>query len=91
MPHLLQRNMTEWYCHTGDGAAPVKAKMWATRGLRSGDLTALASVAYGARPSDGELVGRLEQRSFARKRRDGSIGITLHGRLALLIKRFAMR
>jgi hypothetical protein len=69
----------------------IVAKTWATRGLRAGDLTALAGIASGRRLPDGEPTERLRERRFVRERADTSIVITLRGRLALIIKRFAMR
>jgi hypothetical protein len=69
----------------------TRAKTWATQGLRSGDLTALAGIASGRRLPDGEPIERLRERRFVGVRADQSAVITLRGRLALLIKRFAMR
>jgi len=69
----------------------MRAKSWATRALQSGDLTALAAIASGRGSHDGGPSERLRQRRFVRERADKSVVITLRGRLALLIKRFAMR
>jgi hypothetical protein len=68
----------------------MRVKIWATRGLQSGDLTALAGTASGRRASFGGPTERLLQRRFVRERHDKSVVITLRGRLALLIKRLTM-
>jgi hypothetical protein len=77
----------------GCGIMPsMRAKVWATRQLQSGDLTALASIASGRQPSHGGHAEWLAKRRFVRERPGKPVAITLRGRLALLIiKRYAMR
>ena len=64
----------------------VNMKRWATRELRSGDLTALKGVARGAcNPENGQF-DRLLKRGFLKKRTDGTPKLTIPGRLALVVK-----
>ncbi len=62
-------------------------RRWATRKLRSGDLTALAAIANGAARPEPERVGRLTERGFVVAKPNGNVSATLAGRIALLIKR----
>ncbi len=62
-------------------------RRWATRGLRSGDLTALAALANnGPRPNNG-CAERLRQRGFISLDANGQASVTLRGQLPLLIRR----
>lgn len=63
------------------------AKRWAVNGLQNGDLTALASIASRhLNENNDSRIDRLRRRGFVAQRKDGSVGITMRGRLALLIK-----
>jgi hypothetical protein len=62
-------------------------KWWATRKLRSGDLTALAQVASGEQKPREVSVGRLSQRRFVAVRPSGEVSVTLRGHVALMIRR----
>jgi len=70
------------------GSTAVGVRGWATRKLRSGDLTALAAIALGRPPSQPGPAERLIDRGFARERDDASLAVTISGRLALLVRRF---
>ncbi len=62
-------------------------RRWATHGLRTGDLTALFTLAQaGAQPNDG-CAERLERRGFIRRDANGQVTLTLRGRLAVMIRR----
>lgn len=62
-------------------------RKWATRKLRSGDLTALAAVVNGCANIEPERIGRLAQRGFVVTKPNGKVAATLSGRAALVIKR----
>ena len=64
-------------------------KEWATRGLRAGDLTALAAIGKGAK-IDSDRIERLVRRGFLRERGDGAFAVTVFGRVALAIRRVAL-
>jgi len=66
-------------------------RKWATRKLRSGDLTALAGVVNGCASTDRDRIDRLAQRGFVAKKPGGQFAVTLAGRAALLVKRLTMR
>lgn len=68
----------------------MNAKEWATRKLRSGDLSALAAIASGSAGYDDDRVDRLRQRGFVAAKDDGRVVVTARGRAALLIKRLTM-
>lgn len=62
-------------------------KRWATRKLRSGDLTALNEIAVrGEKPRD-VCIQRLSERRFIAVRPGGKVAVTLRGRAALMIRR----
>lgn len=62
-------------------------KRWATRHLRSGDLSALAALARtGAKPHNVSLQ-RLSRRRFVATVPGGITGVTLRGQVALLVRR----
>ncbi len=66
-------------------------RKWATRGLRAGDLTALAAVGYGAKAdNDRDRIERLVRRGFLTECSDGTFAVTVLGRVALAIKRVAL-
>ena len=65
-------------------------RKWATRKLRTGDLTALAAIAHGAMRPEPERVERLSDRGFVTNKQNGDVSATLAGRIALLIKRLSM-
>jgi len=60
---------------------------WATRKLKSGDLTALAAIADGAAKPADTCLDRLAARHFIVKRTDGEIAVTLQGHVALMIRK----
>lgn len=64
-------------------------RKWATRNLRSGDLTALAAIVSGCANTEPERVNRLSQRGFVVKKPDGRLAATIVGRTALAVRRFA--
>jgi hypothetical protein len=64
-------------------------KEWATRGLRAGDLTALAAIGKGAK-ADSDRIARLVRRGFLAERGDDAFAITVLGRVALAIWRVAL-
>ena len=66
------------------------AKSWATYKLHHGDLTALAAIGADRPHDDDRRVERLRQRKFVAARKNGSVGITMRGRLSLLIKRLTL-
>ena len=72
--------------YIGDYAIMV-FKWWATRKLRSGDLSALAQVANGGQKPKGISVERLSQRRFVAVRPSGEVAVTLRGHVALMIRR----
>jgi hypothetical protein len=61
---------------------------WTMRKLRYGDLTALSSIAHGAKPED-ERIRRLSRRGFVVSRRNGRLAVTGRGRIALMIRRLS--
>ena len=61
-------------------------RRWATRGLRQGDLTALKRIARGAAGLGRRQAERLRRRGFVARRKNGRPAVTVHGRLALLVK-----
>jgi hypothetical protein len=62
-------------------------RRWATRKLRSGDLTALAAMAGGGpKPRNGSYE-RLTGRGFVAASPNGEASIIVRGRLALAIRR----
>ena len=65
-------------------------RKWATRKLRSGDLTTLAAIARGSIVSSPERIARLRRRHFVEQRGDGQPAITVPGRLALLVKHLTL-
>jgi hypothetical protein len=72
--------------YNGDYAAMV-FKRWATRKLHSGDLSALAQVAYSGQTPRGVSVDRLSQRRFVAVRPNGKVAVTFRGHVALMIRR----
>jgi hypothetical protein len=81
-----------WYSSVPAGCMGIPgAKMlgreWATRGLRQGDLTALAAIARGKRAQEQKRRKRLAQRGFITSRAADSLpSVTLRGRLALFMR-----
>ena len=69
----------------------IDLREWATRKLRSGDLTALSAIARGGARADDERIDRLMRRGFLAQRRDGHRVVTARGRVALAIKHFSAR
>ncbi len=59
----------------------------ATRGLRSGHLTALAALANGGPTPNNGSAERLRQRQFIRVDEKGRASLTLRGHFALMIRR----
>ncbi len=68
----------------------VDLRGWATRKLRSGDLTALSAIASG-RAAEETREQRLLRRGFVCQHGDGRLGVTTLGRVALVIKRLIPR
>jgi len=68
----------------------MRLSHWSTRKLRSGDLTALATIAHGSTAAT-ECIERLARRRFVAKKPDGRIVVTLRGHVALMIKRARSR
>ncbi len=62
-------------------------RRWATRGLRSGDLTALAALANCGPTPNNSSAERLRQRQFIRVNANGRASVTLRGHFALVIRR----
>lgn len=62
-------------------------RRWATRGLRAGDLTALAAFTHGGTAPNNGCADRLHRRGFIRRDASGRVAVTLRGRLALKIRR----
>jgi hypothetical protein len=66
-------------------------RWWATRHLRTGDLTALAAIAEsGEKPKD-VCFQRLSERRFVARESTGELAVTFRGRMALEIRRRATR
>lgn len=65
-------------------------RRWATRSLRTGDLTALSKIAKGSSVDDPNRIDRLRKRGFVTAKIDGRPEITLPGRLALAAKNIGM-
>lgn len=63
------------------------ARTWATYKLKPGDLTALVSIASRRVRADEARLARLRRRGFVTERSDGSVAVTIRGRLAIAIKR----
>jgi hypothetical protein len=72
--------------YIGDYAVMV-FKWWATRKLRSGDLSALAQVANGGQKPREVSVERLSLRRFVAVQPSGEVSVTLRGHVALMIRR----
>ena len=71
----------------GAQRAAMAFRLWLTRGLYRGDLSALASVRRGNTfDIDADQVGRLRQRGFLRKGLSGGFRVTLKGRMALVLR-----
>ena len=62
-------------------------RRWATRKLRTGDLTTLSAIAHGVTRPEPERVVRLTERGFVAIKPNGAVSATLAGHIALLIKR----
>jgi hypothetical protein len=60
---------------------------WATRSLKIGDLTELATIAAGAASPKATALQRLMERRFVVRRRNGRLDLTVRGRVALAVKR----
>lgn len=69
----------------------MNLRRWATRDLRSGDLTALRWLARGEGNPDNGQLERLLRRGFLREGADGKYRLTIPGRLALILKAIALR
>jgi len=63
----------------------MKPKVWATRGLARGDLTALANFGGTSTVDQSDQVVRLANRGFLRKVGD-HFAVTWKGRIALLVR-----
>ena len=61
--------------------------VWATRGLVSGDMTALQKLARGGTATEAQ-VKRLKMRGFIRNSLRGKPQVTFLGHIALFMKRF---
>jgi hypothetical protein len=71
----------------GARRAAMAFRLWMTRGLYRGDLSALASARRGNTfDIDADQIGRLRQRRFLRRGLFGGVRITLKGRLALVVR-----
>jgi hypothetical protein len=71
----------------GAQRAAMAFRLWVTRGLYRGDLSALACARRGnTLDIDLDQLGRLRQRGFLRKGLFGGVRITLKGRLALIVR-----
>ena len=71
----------------GPGGAALAFRLWLTRGLYRGDLSALACARRGNTfDIDADQIGRLRQRGFLRKGLFGGMRVTLKGRLALVVR-----
>ncbi len=71
----------------GTQRAAVAFRLWVTRGLYRGDLSALACARRGNTfDIDADQIGRLRQRGFLRKSLFGGFRVTLKGRLALVVR-----
>lgn len=74
----------------GPGAvhrAAMAFRLWLTRGLYRGDLSALAYARRGNTfDIDQDQIGRLRGRGFLRKSLLGGVRITVKGRLALAVR-----
>jgi hypothetical protein len=64
-------------------------KWWATRKLRTGDLTALAAIANGGERPKEVCFKRLSERKFVATQPTGQLCVTFRGRMALEIRRRA--
>jgi hypothetical protein len=71
----------------GAQRAAMAFRLWVTRGLYRGDLSALAYARRGnTYDIDLDQIGRLRQRGFLRKGLFGGVRLTFKGRLALVVR-----
>jgi hypothetical protein len=71
----------------GAQGAAMAFRLWVTRGLYRGDLSALACARRGNTfDIDADQIGRLRHRGFLRKSLFGGFRVTLKGRLALVVR-----
>lgn len=71
----------------GAQRAAMAFRLWVTRGLYRGDLSALAYARRGnTYDIDLDQIGRLRQRGFLRKGLSGGVRVTIKGRLALVVR-----
>ena len=71
----------------GPQRAAMAFRLWATRGLYRGDLSALAYARRGnTLDIDVDQIGRLRQRGFLRRGLFGGLRVTVKGRLALIVR-----
>ena len=71
----------------GARRAAIAFRLWVTRGLYRGDLSALACARHGNTfDIDADQIERLHQRGFMRKGLFGGFRVTLKGRLALVVR-----
>jgi len=71
----------------GARRAAMAFRLWMTRGLYRGDLSALACARRGNTfDIDPDQIGRLRERGFMRKGLFGGVRVTLKGRLALVVR-----
>ena len=64
---------------------------WARRGLRRGDLTALAEIGRRSGANEADRLDRLSRRGFVTIASDGSASLTAKGRFALIARRLGPR
>ena len=69
----------------------VNLRRWATRDLRSGDLTALRGFARGDSNPHEDHCERLLRRGFLRESANSTYKLTVAGRLALIIRAISLR
>ena len=76
----------------GAQRAAMAFRLWVTRGLYRGDLTALAFARRGnIFDIDQDQIGRLRGRGFLRKGLFGGIRVTVKGRFALALRSAVIR
>ena len=76
----------------GAQRAAMAFRLWMTRGLYRGDLSALACARRGnTYDIDLDQIGRLRQRGFLRKGLFGGVRVTVKGRLALVVRSAVIR
>jgi len=76
----------------GAQRAAMAFRLWVTRGLYRGDLSALAYARRGNYfDIDADQIGRLRGRGFLRKGLFGGVKITVKGRLALAVRSAVVR